>query len=269
MSLAKRLARVETSLTPKQAVLLWLKEVQQLDHEAFLEKSFKCPMHEAPRNRIPEMAEKAVRDSLSKKGMKPELIARAEVEAWKQADSLVVLVFNLNDQVQQNFLQSWPRLLYLCVQLRWMGEQFDEHGVFNAAEWDTWREILIATLARMWLLRATIAAVSEQHYDSHSVLFLEQETDLNQCIHGAEFMAKLYNDLEGVLPSRTAIDLTALQSSIEAQVPAAVGERVAGAKAKTLRDLGEWKAAWDLEEPYALASIEKLRSSSSLDNGQD
>ena len=92
MSFTKRLTRVETSLTPKQAVLLWLKEVQQLDPNEFDEKVFTGPMHEAPRVRIPEMAEKAVRDSLSKKGMKPESVSEAALEAWKQADFMLVLV---------------------------------------------------------------------------------------------------------------------------------------------------------------------------------
>jgi hypothetical protein len=268
MTLRQRLARIQTSLTPKQAVLLWLKEVQHLENDDFLEKSCKCPMHEAPRVRVPEMAAKAVRDSLSTKGTKPELIARAELEAWKQADFLVVLVLKLNEEVLQNCQQSSPYLAFLWVQLRWMGAQFDEHGVFNATEWDHWRELLIDTLSRMWVLRATITAVSEQYYDCHSVLLLDQESSLNQCIEGAEVLAKVYNNLEGIGPSWTAIDLVTLQSSIEAQVPATVCERVAGAKASTLRAIGEWKAAWDLVEPYVLASIEKPRASSSLGNGQ-
>lgn len=193
--------------------------------------------------------------------MKPELIARAEREAWKRADSLVVLVLNLNDQVQQNSLQSYPCLAYLWVQMQWMGEQFDEHDVFNAAEWDSWRTVLIDTFARLWPLRATIAAISEQHYDNHSVLFPDQESNLSQCIQRAEFMANLYNDLEGGLPSWTAIDLAALQSSMEAQVPAAVGERLADARAATLQAAGEWSAADDLRKRYALRKIEKLHSS--------
>lgn len=264
MSVAKRLARIETSLTPKQAVLLWLKEAQQFDSDEYAEKIFTAPTHEAPRNRVPRMAEEAVRGSLAKTAMEPKLIAKAELEAWKQADSLVVLVLNLNEQVQLDSRQSFPQLAFLWVQLRWMAEQHDEHGVFNATEWGDWRELLINTLVRTRLLRATIAAISERYYDSHSVLLHDHESSLDLCNQGAEQLVSAYNNLEGLLPCWTAIDLAALQSSIEAQVPVAVGEQMVDAEAKTLQAIGEWKAACDLREPYALARIERRRSSRSV-----
>jgi hypothetical protein len=56
VSCARRLARIETSLTPKQAVLLWLKEVQQFDPDEYRERVMRAPLHEAPQVRIPEMA---------------------------------------------------------------------------------------------------------------------------------------------------------------------------------------------------------------------
>lgn len=267
MSLAKRLARVETSLTPKQAALLWLKEAQQFDSDEYAEKMIKDPAYEAPRNRVPRMAEEAVRGSLAKTAMEPKLIAKAELEAWKQADSLVVLVLNLNEQVQLDSRQSLPQLAFLSVQLRWMAEQHDEHGVFNATEWGDWRELLINTLVRTRLLRATIAAISERYYDSHSVLLHDHESSLDLCNQGAEQLVSAYKNLEGLLPCWTAIDLDALESSIEAQLPATVGEQLAGAKAKTLQAVGEWKAAGDLLEPYAFAKIERRRSSNSLWRG--
>jgi len=89
---------------------------------------------------------------------------------------------------------------------------------------------------------------------------IDVEASFTRGIECAEMLAQDYNSFEGVLPSWTAIDLAALQSSVEVQVLAAVGERVAHAKAKTLRALGEWQAAWNLEEPYARAAVENLRS---------
>jgi len=265
MSFRKRLTRIETSLTPKQAVLLWLKEVQQLDPNEFDEKVLKCPMHEAPRVRIPEMAEKAVRDSLRKKGLKPESVSEAALEAWKQADFMLVLVYLLNEEIRQEARVSTPCLRLLLVELGWMEEKHQEHGLFTA--WGGWRALFINTMTRTLLLRATIEAISKRMYDNHSLLFPDVETSLNHRIEWAELLAGGYNALEGVLPSRTAIDLAALRSSIEAEVPAEVANQVAHAQAKTLQALGEWKAAWDLLEPYALAGLEKLRSSDSREEG--
>ncbi len=103
----------------------------------------------------------------------------------------------------------------------------------------------------------------QQYYDNHPILFSDGETSLKQGIRFAEMLANGYNRLKGALLSWTAIDLAALQSSIKAQVPAAVEEQVARAKAKTLRALGEWKEACEVEKPYVLANFEKLRSSRS------
>ena len=74
-------------------------------------------------------------------------------------------------------------------------------------------------------------------------------------------LANAHNEVAEALSSLTVIDLTDLRSSINAEIPAVVGELVANAKAKTLRALGERRAAWQVVEPYALASVEKLRSS--------
>jgi hypothetical protein len=257
VNLAKRLTRIETSLTPKQAVLLWLKEAQQLDLKELLEKSFTCPMHEAPPVRIPEMVEKAVCDTLSKKGMKPESIAHAALEAWKQADFLFVLLCDVQQEVMSFSFQNCPYVLLLHEKLCRMLEHFCEDETFDPEAWDMWRMVLIDRLTSAWLLRETIKKVSEKYYDNSPLLFSGDENGFNRSIDSLETLANRYNSLEGGLPLWSAIDFAALSSLIEGQVAAAVGERVAGAKAQTLRALGEWKAAWDLVEPYALAKIEE------------
>jgi hypothetical protein len=160
-----------------------------------------------------------------------------------QADSLLVLVLKLNGEVAQESQRSWLSLGFLWVQLLRLGEQFDDHDVFNAAEWETWRTVLIATLERLWLPRDTIAAVSKQYYDNHSILFSDQGRDFNQCIVSAEFIANSYHSLDDMLPSWTAIDLAALHSSIEVKVPDAVEEKMTNARAAALRAVGEWGGA--------------------------
>jgi hypothetical protein len=44
VSLKKRLTRTETLLTPKQAVLLWLKEVQESDLDEHLARALTAPL---------------------------------------------------------------------------------------------------------------------------------------------------------------------------------------------------------------------------------
>ena len=174
---------------------------------------------------------------------------------------MLVLVYLLNEEIRQEARVSTPCLRLLLVELGWMEEKHKEHGLFTA--WGGWRALLINTMTCTLLLRATIEAISKRMYDSHSVLFPDVETSLNHRIKWAELLAGGYNALERVLPSWTAIDLAVLRSSIEAEVPAEIAKQVTHARAKTLQALGEWKAAWDLVEPYALSGIEKLRSADS------
>lgn len=263
MNLAKRLTKIEASLTPKQAVLLWLKETRQLGHDDWTVRAWKAPFHETPRFRISVMVEKAVRDSLGKKGLKPEFITRVALEAQKEADFFLVLIRHVREEVALDSPLRGLQLLLLNEKLARMLEHFVEHDIFDPEAWDEWRTALMNTISPLWQLRATIAAISARFYDHHPILFAEEENGLNQDIRMAETLAAQYNSLEGGLPSWTALDLGALQSSVEAEVPAAVDRWVIFARARSLRDFGEEEAARDLEEPIVLWAIEKLCSSGS------
>lgn len=260
MSLAKRLRKIETSLTPKQALLLWLKEAQELGVIEHLEKSFKSPAHELPRARLTEMVGKAVRESLCKQGLKRELIVHAEQEARKQTYFLIVLVRDLQQAVDLECLLNAPYIVLLYEKLKRMLEQFTQCDSFEAVMWDMWRAVLIRRLCAMWRLRQTIMDISERYFDNHPLLFPEDTSTLEDQIHSLEESIKHYNSLEAELPVWTAIDVDALASSVREQVVEEVSERVANAKSTTLRDFGESEAAWKIVEPYALAHLEKLRA---------
>jgi len=265
MSLAKRLQRIETLLTPKQAVLLWLQETQQLGVVEFLEKSFKSPIHEAPRVRITELVAKAVRESLCKQGMKAELIVHAEQEARKQTDFLIVLIRDLGRDVELECTLNAPYIMLLHEKFGRLLEHLTQLDRFESKAWELWRTVLLRRLGDMWQLRETIVAISERYFERHPLLFPEDANKLDQHIHCLEKLTKYYNRLEGGLPAWTAIDVDALVSSSREQVLEEVAERVADAKSRVLRDLGESEAAWKIVEPYALASLEKLRASRSME----
>jgi len=106
-----------------------------------------------------------------------------------------------------------------------------------------------------------INETSKQYFNGHSLLFESEAHRLNDDISAIEAMVNDYNSLEQELPSWTAFDLSALASSVAAQVPAAIAEQVAYARAGVLRlRYGNWSAASKLEGPYALEMIERLRA---------
>jgi len=263
MNFAKRLTRIETSLTPKQAVLLWLKETLPLGRDDWTVRAWRAPLHETPRFRISLMVEKAVRKSLSQKGMKEEFIAHVVLEAQKEVDFLFVLISDVRQDLALDSPLTGFQLLLLNEKLARMLEHFVEHERFDPEGWDEWRAALINTITPLWQQRAIIAAISARFYDHHPILFAEEQNGLEHDIRMAEALATQYNSLEGGLPSWTTLDLVALQSSVEAEVPAAVDRQVIFARARSLRDFGEEEAARDLEEPIVLWATEKLHSSGS------
>jgi hypothetical protein len=81
------------------------------------------------------MVEKAVRDRLSEEGMNEERVSAASLEARKQADFLLGLVLELNEDVRLNELQSTAQLRFLLAWLAWLEERYSEHGVFDGGTW--------------------------------------------------------------------------------------------------------------------------------------
>jgi hypothetical protein len=65
MTLTNRIRKLETSLPPKEAALLWLAEAQECSsYVDYLRTVAADPIVSAPRVKLPNVVAKAVRDSL-------------------------------------------------------------------------------------------------------------------------------------------------------------------------------------------------------------
>jgi len=220
MTLARRLEKIETRLTPKQAVLLWWKE-QQENFKDF--EDCQTGARSAALVRIADNVAKAVRESLKYKKEEDE-IARIELGARKQTSFLSALLVTLNALVSMNAKKDWLSLQLLQEQRLRMAKLCKERRVFDREEWNHWRKTLIAILRRMWKLKATIEAVSLRYYNGCQILFHIQKTELDENIASAKSLAQLYNiskPREGSLPG---INLAAHWTSAEQEVPEAVSK---------------------------------------------
>lgn len=121
----KRVAKVETSLTPTNAVLLWLKEaqaygsVEQYVRAAINAQAVKT--RKLPRNELSDRIAQAVRDAM--KGQPHEQIDRAVSNAVREGDFLFMLARAVNERVvieqRTNTLQAG----LLAEQIRHLLEQ--------------------------------------------------------------------------------------------------------------------------------------------------
>jgi hypothetical protein len=264
VTLSKRLQRIETSLTPTQAVLLWLKEMLDLGQERYWEKLSADPSN--PRVVVLKMVADAIRENLSEPPKKMEELEQAVRAGQKQADMRIMLVLNLHDHVRSECRPNEAYANLLVEKYRRMLQDFTYHGKFESEDWDSWRALLIERLICMRQLKETVVSIGTKYYDGHPLLFANDEDDLNYEIGFLEDLTKSYSRLKDKLPAWQPINIDAQLSSLREHVEALVALRVDIATAKTLNDFGEPEASRELRDSLDFRvrrALKRLRSSSS------
>ena len=253
MSIEKRLTRIETSLTPEQAVLLWLKEVQPQDLDTFLT----YPAHEPPIIRVSEMAARAVRERLQKQEMAPASIQHAERAAAEKAAFLVMIVRALHHHValacqfaaQAIFIDGLdsqrrekldPPLAEKLAPIWRLLDNLVELGYFYPPP-------VLRALARIWEAQQVITKISEKYFDGHPVLNAGVEGHLNQSLERLQSRALALKDSK--LPSSITVDLVKLESRIKGQSLVIEGKGVA-IESEVLKGFGHWVDAEKLLQQH-------------------
>ncbi len=250
MSIRARLVKVETSLTPEQAVLLWFREAQQTaSYEEYAQKVMREPVSEAPRSRLPRMVAQAAREALRKQGKNEILLQKAELQAWKQTDFLLLLIMNLNAEALEGQRERWLCLALLQQQLLRMAEDFDSGRPDKHNEWESWRQLLVSELRQHYRFQAAASLLGNRYFAGNAVLFQDSIGDLCGCIELLEKLVAVYDQCED-LPCWKAIDLGELRRAVEPQASGKASAAVDVARAKVLRDLGDHEAANRLMKPH-------------------
>jgi hypothetical protein len=245
----KRLLKVETALTPRQAIVLWLQEAHAFpvitDYARWLHTQ---PETAYPLERLPRQVEEATRTAM--KGQ-----ARDEVDrAVRMAIRDVVFLFHLHEEANRKIIEDQRAMCLLVAFLaatspspatrartKWAGERVE------------WAKRTADAMTEVCALRGGLTIVSERYYGGHDVLFAEVRAVLDLVIGGLETLIEIYNEEErwaaessrvaGKKRRASTIDTKALLKA--AQTGAAVdAERFANAaKVRTFRAMGEHRAA--------------------------
>lgn len=117
----QRLDRLEHSLTPRQAVLLWMEEAHKLGSLRNYALTLKgTPDGEFPLVKLPQMVEKPIREAM--KGQKREWVDRAVERAIKDVFFLFKLQFQANIDFIQEYQKATMVLAWLLEKLRRLRE---------------------------------------------------------------------------------------------------------------------------------------------------
>lgn len=174
MSTKRRVQKLETGLTPKQAILLWLQDAHTFNTiEDYVRHLKTQPDSEAPLNRLTAQVEESVKKSL--KGQSREEINRAVRQAHKD----VLFLFFLHQQVNSKLLSEnryyWTQVLLLSKEL---GYLLKEQSRDRQMRWNRIRLEMQLPYPMDAETAAAIDAAKQHHVIPWEVL--EEGDDLDQ-----------------------------------------------------------------------------------------
>lgn len=268
MSAKRRLARLEGTLTPRAATLLWLTEAYGFPTlPAYIAWLIDQPPSVAPLYRVPEAAEAGVRAAL--RGEKRDVVERAVREAVRQAVFLVELVIRLNTAAEEAI-----RILGLCYaalfwQLRAISAeaQLETAGPSRGmsrertARWSAWRGAVANLIGNLYLAEETRAHLERRYLERTSTLFpalaadwrvLREQAERLACLHDVVGPTSVKVDgarrRRGRSPGRPTIDLRPLRAAACDRAPEEVASLVDAARAAALDALGDTDGATAIAE---------------------
>lgn len=204
MSAERRLAKLEGTLTPKAATLLWLTEAHGFSTlRTYVAWLIDQPASAAPLVRVPEAAEGGVRAAL--RGEKHDAVERAVREAVRQAVFLVEFVIRLNTAAEEAIRILSLRSAALFWQLRAISAEArletagPSRGMSreHAARWSAWRGAVAGLIGDLYVAEEARAHLDRRYLDGSPTLFPDLAADWQALREQAERLAGLGDGAEG------------------------------------------------------------------------
>ncbi|GEM_PF-6969160 len=250
MTLERRVAKVELTLTPAQAVVLWLEEtLQHGSLRAYVHWLKEQPNSADPLVRLPRQVRQAVQDAL--KGYPKQHVAVAIERAERDVIFLYKLFMAVNARVLEARKADALGYLWLLERLRRLGDTPPAQLRKEAA---SWREHALPRAGEAYALAGAVEGLAERYFGGHTPLLPDEAEGLAQATQGWDALLAMYTDQLWKLPAKQQHAL-ALTPEIARRGGAALAAHdsmslVVLAKAETLQLLGDYKGAALLVEPY-------------------
>ena len=268
MSQTTRLDKVEASLTPKQAVIRWLKEIEQYPGIVELAEHVRSlPESAAPVTRLTRQVGEAVRSDM--KGARPELVEAAVRKANRDVVFLVKLHHQANAKVytEQRAWRLTVRLIAamqhrLLTKYELRNALSQRKGKSSPAPGLTKRdresvrnceEEIKDFLTELYAIQGAIASICDRYFDGHQVLLHDADQFLTQEIEITERLAGLWNDscADKSIPGKE-IDLEKVRRLAEKGVSEETAPLVSMAKSDALDSIGDYRGAREEASRLAL-----------------
>ena len=264
MSNKKRLAKITTSLTPKQSVLLWLKEAREFGFYEYVEwVAHNFSSDDSPQHQIYKRIEKSVREAM--KYQDKNVIDRAVSQACREAAFLFTLVLNVNVGLLNDSKANTLQAALLAEQLKGVLLNNERTSLLS------WRMRVIAYTGELLRIQTAIEIISDKFFEGHQILCRNAAENLTsnietinqiidvynetsaQFLHGAntEKLKKDNSNLPRTAGDSFTIDLEEIHQVNQSYVADKVGLLVNSSKAEIMVDQKR-QAALDLLMPYIM-----------------
>jgi len=249
----KRIDKVETSLTPKQAVLLWMEESHSHGsiwaYALWLKEQ---PDSAYPLVRMPQQVREAVRAAM--KGESREVVGRYVDSAERDVAFLFKLVYLVNARVIDDSRSTAFAFLWLLEKLKTLR---GEKGKDFIKEAGAWREYTRLVMGEVDAVHGAVDAIARRYFDSRVILSPDLAKERRDTLEAWDKVIEMYN---GMVEERVdqkkvkelLLDREKEWISNEPAVQTKAAFLVDLAKAEALGLLGEHERAGTLMDKYVI-----------------
>ena len=254
----KRLRRVESSLAPTQAVVLWMEEVDRFPSVV----EYACSLQGEPESayplyRLPQQVDDAVRGAM--RGQPREQIDAAAHRAVRDVVFLFFLHQEANQRMENDRRANVLMVALLASQLSLCRER-ERSGRDRLVEWRTMARDVVRRL-NAW--RHALSTLTERYFSGHDVLFPDVRAEWEGTVDLLRQVVEICNDMAATADPKKkrsarksrphVVDLSEADTALAQQI---VRDLVDHARVEALRMVNEHTQANDYLDEQIVSRID-------------
>jgi hypothetical protein len=264
MTAERRLAKLESTLSPKAATLLWLAEAQQFGSlPAYGNWLIDQPIAAAPLERVPTQARAGALEAM--RGQPRDAVREAAHQAVRDAIFLVELILKANVAAEETIRIAGLRYAALFWEMRAIGAEAQLETDArrrrtrggHASPWTAWRAAVASLVGDLYAAEEARVHVERRYVEGTLTLFPDLASEWQRLREQVEQLAGL-GDVVGVTAvmvdgahrrrSRPLSDLRQLHAAARHRASEEGATLVDAARAATLDALGDKAGAATIAE---------------------
>jgi hypothetical protein len=251
MGSSQRLHKIETTVTPRQAALLWINEAHAHSNmEDYVKWLSENPAAKSP-NRFVENAIDAFEKSAD--NQKPEDQQKVVTQARQEYVFLYHLFLNINSHVMKTVREKSLWVQLLLERLGTLKSGLDE---VDLEEVSNWKKLFFGFYGETYVETRAFKVLNQKYYPGHEILFSDLTLKMESLERVAKILLESFNVFCNGREDLTPIDLSAFENQLQPHLDQKVKDMADLAKAEVLVTWGRREAGASLIKKQVLDCID-------------